>query len=186
MSDLCFQDGQTVLFIGDSITDCGRRDAAAPYGGGYVKFVIDLITAKYPERKINFINMGIGGNTVKDLHGRWQEDVIAHKPDWLSVKIGINDLHRHLRDSVEDLAPARYRELYDDILSQAAQKVDPKIVLIDPFYIRTPETADDFQQKVLDLIPQYIDIVQEMSEKYGTKIVHTHEMFQRQLQYRPA
>ena len=25
MNDLVFQSGQTVLFIGDSITDCGRR-----------------------------------------------------------------------------------------------------------------------------------------------------------------
>jgi hypothetical protein len=37
------QDGQTVVFIGDSITDCGRRDVAAPLGNGYVKFIADLI-----------------------------------------------------------------------------------------------------------------------------------------------
>ena len=26
MSDFALQDGQTVVFIGDSITDCGRRE----------------------------------------------------------------------------------------------------------------------------------------------------------------
>jgi len=37
------QDTQTVVFTGDSITDCGRRDVAAPLGNGYVKIAVDLI-----------------------------------------------------------------------------------------------------------------------------------------------
>jgi len=51
-----------------------------PYGDGYVKTAIDLIHAKYPERKIKFFNKGISGNTIGDLAGRWQDDVIALKP----------------------------------------------------------------------------------------------------------
>ena len=42
--------GQTLVFIGDSITDCGRRDHAFPFGGGYIRFAIDLITARHPGR----------------------------------------------------------------------------------------------------------------------------------------
>jgi len=30
------QNGQKILFIGDSITDAGRRTAERPYGIGYV------------------------------------------------------------------------------------------------------------------------------------------------------
>ena len=56
MSNFLFKNGEMVLFIGDSITDCGRRAQAAPLGEGYVKLSIDLITARYPERKIHFIN----------------------------------------------------------------------------------------------------------------------------------
>ena len=48
------QDGQTVVFIGDSITDCGRRDEARPLGNGYVKMAVDLVAAKYPQRQITF------------------------------------------------------------------------------------------------------------------------------------
>jgi len=36
-------DGQTFLFIGDSITDCGRRGVNKPLGDGYVKFFHDLL-----------------------------------------------------------------------------------------------------------------------------------------------
>jgi len=97
MGDFLFKDGQTVVFIGDSITDCGRRGPDAPYGNGYVKLAVDLITAKYPERRITFLNEGIGGNTVEDLRNRWHDDVLRHRPDWVSVMVGINDLHRVLR-----------------------------------------------------------------------------------------
>src|SRR4051812_47492548 len=95
------QDTQTVVFAGDSITDCGRRAEHAPFGSGYVRQTIDLITARYPERRITFWNEGIGGNTVEDLRNRWLDDVIRHQPDWLCVKIGINDLHRTLRSTPE-------------------------------------------------------------------------------------
>ena len=48
MTNLLFQSGDKVLFIGDSITDCGRRDEHAPLGNGYVSRIAELITAKYP------------------------------------------------------------------------------------------------------------------------------------------
>ena len=34
MNQYWIEDGQTLLFIGDSITDCGRRGAEAPQGNG--------------------------------------------------------------------------------------------------------------------------------------------------------
>src|SRR3990172_9799301 len=123
MSGLVFKNGGRVVFIGDSITDCGRRDAFPPYGNGYVKMAIDLIIAKYPEKKITFYNKGIGGNTVEDLWNRWHDDVLALKPDWVSVKIGINDLHRFLRDPANGISPDRFRKLYNDILSQTKDKL---------------------------------------------------------------
>ena len=56
MNDLVFQSGQTVLFIGDSITDCGRRQDQEQLGNGYVRKVTELITAKYPHRDISYVN----------------------------------------------------------------------------------------------------------------------------------
>ena len=92
---LVFGPQQKIVLIGDSITDCGRRNEPfAPYGAGYVKFVRALLLARYPELGLEVVNRGIGGNTVRDLARRWDEDVIAEQPDWLSVKIGINDVWR--------------------------------------------------------------------------------------------
>ena len=84
---------QTILFIGDSITDAGRLEAAyRPFGYGYVHFVAYRLLAKYPKYKINVINTGISGDTISDLDYRWERDCLNHKPDILSVLIGINDV----------------------------------------------------------------------------------------------
>ena len=92
MGDFWIESGERMLFIGDSITDCGRRERAIPLGDGYVSMFAELAAARYPERHIEWTNMGVGGNRTTHLKERWQSDVIEHRPDRLSIKIGINDL----------------------------------------------------------------------------------------------
>lgn len=94
MSSLVFQSNQTVLFIGDSITDCGRRQNQEGLGHGYVRKITELITARYPDRDISYINRGIGEDIVEGLENRWIADVITPQPDWLSIKIGVNNAAR--------------------------------------------------------------------------------------------
>lgn len=186
MSDFAVQDGQTMLLIGDSITDCGRRGAEAPLGNGYVRIFSELVTIQYPERTIQYINKGISGHRVTDLKERWQDDVIVHKPDWLSIKIGINDLHSFLRGGEGAVFPALFEQTYDVILSETKRLLGCQVVLIDPFYISRNQTGQTFRSKVLELLPRYIEVVHRMSERYGTRLVKTHDLFQRHLQYRDA
>ncbi|MBM4041990.1 MAG: SGNH/GDSL hydrolase family protein [Planctomycetes bacterium] len=192
MSAFPIQDGETMVLIGDSITDCGRRDpAAAPFGNGYVALFIDLVTARYPERRIRFVNKGISGNTVLDLEARWDADVLAERPDWLSVMIGINDLHRTL-NGVFDIPPAIYRERYTRILTRVAAPVAgnglplaPQLILLEPFYMITESEADAAQKVVLGLLPGYIEVVHDLAERFGARLVRLQDMFQRQLRHRP-
>ena len=185
MSDW-LQDGTTFLFIGDSITDCGRRDAEAPLGNGYVRTFTELVTARWPERRIEWINKGIGGNRISDLHGRWREDVLLHRPDRLSVKIGINDLHSALGGAPDAVPPERFEALYDGVLGLTRRELGCPVVLICPFYISLNEDGDPFQAQVLGLLPQYIEVVERMSKKYGTRLVRLHDVFQEQLRHRAA
>ena len=185
MSDW-LQDGTTFLFIGDSITDCGRRDAEAPLGNGYVRTFTELVTARWTERRIEWINKGIGGNKVSDLHGRWRDDVLSHRPDRLSVKIGINDLHSALGGGPDAVPPERFEALYDEILGLTARELGCPVILISPFYISLNEDGDAFQAQVLDLLPRYIEVVERMSEKYGTRLLRLHDIFQDQLRHRGA
>ena len=185
MGDLCFQDGQKVLFIGDSITDCGRRGPAAPLGDGYVSHQHDLVIARWPDRNIAWVNKGIGGNRVTDLQSRWEDDVIREAPDWLSVKIGINDLHSHLMNMEGGVSPAKFREVYDEILARAAAKTRAQLILITPFYISADRSAQSLRSRVLAILPEYISTVEAMALKYGARLVRLQPMFERQLTYRP-
>ncbi|NRA39810.1 MAG: GDSL family lipase, partial [Planctomycetes bacterium] len=114
------QDGETILCTGDSITDCGRRDVQhQPYGCGYVSLLRDMVITREPQKNIEFINTGIGGNTVEDLRSRWIDDVIVHNPDWLTIKIGINDCNRYLTNPKDNelQSPETFALIYDEVLA---------------------------------------------------------------------
>ena len=184
MGDFWVQDGETLLFIGDSITDCGRRGPDGPLGVGYVRLFTELVTARFPDRGIRYINTGIGGNRITDLKGRWQEDMLAHRPDRLSIKIGINDLHSHLRDPDNGVGPELFEEIYDELLDITQRELGCPVVLLTPFYISTDRSGTTFESEVLSLIPRYIETARKMTERYGTRLVDLHEVFQKQLEYR--
>jgi lysophospholipase L1-like esterase len=180
------QDGQTVVFIGDSITDCGRRDVAAPLGNGYVKFIADLIAIRYPAMKVNIVNKGISGNTVADLRERWHDDVLVLKPDWVSILIGINDVHRTLRNEPTAVPPDRYQQLYRECLSLMKERTTARLVLMELFYISTDTETDSWRTKVLRALGEYRAIVRRLVDEFGAIFVPLHDLFQEQLRYRPA
>jgi lysophospholipase L1-like esterase len=150
-----------------------------------VRLATELITARYPERRLHYFNEGIGGNTVIDLQNRWHDDVLRHQPDWVTVKIGINDLHRFLAQTETQVSPERFEEGYRDILTRT-RDAGARLVLIDPFFISTDTESGHQRTRVLELLPQYIAIVGQMAREFDALHVATHDLFQRQLQFRPA
>ena len=186
--NFALQAGQTVVFVGDSITDCGRRGPAAPLGDGYVRLSVDLITARFPERSIRYVNAGISGNTVEDLGNRWHDDVLVHAPHWLSVKIGLNDLHRALdAGSNATLALEKYERLYRQCLTRTQETVpDCRLVLVDPFYISDDWRPDTGSGRVLALLPGYLAVVERLAGEFGALHVCTHAAFVEQLRFRPS
>ena len=186
MGDFWIEDNETMLFIGDSITDCGRRGPEAPLGNGYVSMFVELATARFPARRIRYLNKGIGGNRITDLRERWQDDVLYHRPDRLAIKIGINDLHTYLRGAEEGVSPELFASIYDELLDLTRRELGCPVVLLSPFYISTDRSRDTFRHQVLDLIPRYIETVEEMSAKYDTRLVNLHEVFQEHLNHRDA
>ena len=185
MSNFQVKNGQKFVFMGDSITDCGRWSDAPPYGKGYAKMVVDLITAKYPERAIEYVNVGISGNTSADLVKRWEDDVIRLNPDWLTIKIGINDLWASMDKKPTAITPENYRNNLLLILTETKKKTKAKIILIDPFYMSTNKNNESVESAFLRQLPEYICIVEEMSKKFKLARVKTHEIFQKHLKIRP-
>lgn len=178
--------GQKVVFIGDSITDCGRRDVAPPLGNGYVKFVADLIAIRYPSLSVTIVNKGVSGNTAADLRERWHDDVLVLKPDWVSVLIGINDVHRTLRNEPTAVPPDRYEQLYRECLTLMKERTNAQIVLMEPFYISTDTETNSWRTQVLRALEDYRKIVRKLADEFGAIFVPLHDLFQEQLRYRPA
>ena len=184
---IAIKPGQKILFTGDSITDCGRRGHAAPLGEGYVRFVSDLLAARHPELQATIINTGISGHTVRDLRDRWTDDVIRHQPDWLSIKIGINDIHRWIHKvQGASVTAEEFAVLYDEVLARVKKETKAQIVLVDPFYLSIDTSPNSARSTVLKELPSYIKTVHAMVKKYKTRHVKTHDIFQNLLKHYPS
>jgi lysophospholipase L1-like esterase len=171
--------GQKLLFIGDSITDCERAKPEGEglfgaLGKGYVSYVDGLLQAVYPELGIRVVNKGIGGNTVRDLKQRWQEDVIAQRPDLLSIMIGINDVWRQY-DTPFIKEWHVYLEEYEETLRELVAETKPfvkEVVLMTPFYLESNE--QDLMRRTMD---QYGQVVKRIAEENNCLFVDTQAAF---------
>ncbi len=179
------KDKEKILFIGDSITDCERMYEYFPLGEGYVRLVSDMITVWEPEKNITVINMGINGNTIVNLKNRWKHDVLRPSPDWLLVLIGINDIHQYLFENGRTIfSPAKYEENFRELLDITTYRLpECKIVLLEPFFMCREPAAGQYEKDVLLVLNDYLRIVGKLSVDYNTRLVKTHEIFQRQLDF---
>lgn len=179
------RDGQRFLFVGDSITDAERL-VFPPLGQGYVQRFVDIVSFHHPERRIEWVNRGVGGDVVRDLARRWERDVLRHEPDWLAVMIGINDCVGLIGYPEREVVP-RFR----DELAALLRRVEPsrtRLVLLDPFYVATPAgpwAASREQLAVLRRVVGYQQQVADLAREHGALHLRTQRVFERQLAYRP-
>jgi lysophospholipase L1-like esterase len=172
-----FQHGQRIVFIGDSITDCGQRDEAAPYGNGYMSLVHAFVTAAHPELGLSWANRGIGGDTVRNLAERWQRDVIEERPDWLSVKIGINDVWRNFDGRAAEAVPVgEYEATLRALLTEAVDRTGCRLILADPYVI---ESDPDEPQHAMTR--EYAAVVATLAKEFGARHVPVQAAFDRVL-----
>ena len=157
------------VLIGDSVTDMGRARPVAeglfnPHGTGYPNVVQGLLTSVYPDYFINVVNMGVSGNTVRDLKARWQPDLLDLKPDWVSVMIGVNDVWRQFdvpQLTGRDVQPGEYRDTLRELVD-LTKPVVKGMVLITPVFWEL-NTADAMAARVRE----YGAICREVAAEKG-------------------
>jgi lysophospholipase L1-like esterase len=154
------------VFIGDSVTDCGRL-VEPPYGDGYVYNI-----ANSGRLMGEIINVGTSGHRLIDLENRWDTDVLAHQPTLVSVAIGINDTWRRYDDndptSVED-----FEERYRRVLQVTKAAGNAKLVLCEPFLLPVRDEMNTWRE---DLDPK-IEIVHAMAAEFGATLVRFDQRF---------
>jgi len=178
------QSGQLFLLAGDSITDCDRRGNHAPYGHGYMSLFRELVIARHPERQIRWLNRGISGDTVLELKDRWQDDVIAEQPHWLSILVGINDLGHHIVQKPTMVSAELYARTYRELLERTRRETKARVVLLEPFLLSHETDRETVRGKMCQLLPEYLKAVRALAREFKTWYVPLQKTFETQRKHR--
>jgi acyl-CoA thioesterase-1 len=82
---LPFTDGQTVLAVGDSITDDLQS---------WAEILRHLLHLRRPELDVRVVNEGLSAHTTTMVLRRWPATVAGARPDWVLCALGGNDVTR--------------------------------------------------------------------------------------------
>jgi lysophospholipase L1-like esterase len=132
---IAVKNGEKIAFLGDSITAAGRRP------GGYCQLVLATLKDQGIEAKPVFA--GISGHKSNQMLARLERDVLKHKPDWMTLSCGVNDVW-HGKSGV-DLAS--YKKNIAEIVDKA-QAAGVKVMLLTSTMIREDQ-GNDLNQKLL-------------------------------------
>lgn len=168
-----------ILFQGDSITDGGRarhEDPSHHLGHSYVYLIAGKLSHQYAEQRPVFINRGISGDRVSDLYARWNEDTIIHRPNLLSILIGVNDAWR-IMDGSPKGATDRFERAYRNLLFETREVLpDTALVLCEPFILKVGATVERWEEWRSKL-DHYSEVVRGLSEEFGAVFVPLQSVF---------
>ncbi len=160
-----------IVFFGDSITESGRNLMdRTDLGVGYVKIVSGKLRLLYPEKTLEFINRGVGGETTADLLKRIQEDVIDEHPDVVVLEVGINDVWRRFALG-QVVTPEEFRANYMQLVTQL-KATGAKVVLIQPFVLPMED-----KQRFRPFVNTFNNIIREIAHAEQVALVPMDEIF---------
>lgn len=168
-----------IVVMGDSISDCGR---AKPVGEGlfgalergYVSLFDAMAQVDHPEWGLRVVNMGIDGNTSRDLLARWETDVNAQAPDLVAVLIGINDVWRQFDSPFQPethVLPDEYAANLRQIARQQTQH-PYRLVFLSPFFLESNP-----QEPMRARMDEYGALMREVATENGIPFVDLQQAF---------
>ena len=120
-----------IVFIGDSITDCGRTyPTVSEFGQGYAAKCVSALREAHPDWR--FYNRGIAGQCIGQIYDRWQADCLDLQPSLVSFLAGVNDVdysYRHENHSFDQPLLARQlEEMFASVRAAGA-----RLVVLEPY-----------------------------------------------------
>jgi lysophospholipase L1-like esterase len=144
-----------ILFLGDSIT----------YSGGYIASLEAASIAQYPDRKTEYLNLGLPSETVSglsepghaggafprpDLHERLERVLDQTQPDLVIACYGMNDgIYYPLGDDRFEAFRSGMTRLHDAVVQRGAQIIHLTPAYFDALPIRDrllPAGRDEYRQ----------------------------------------
>lgn len=164
------KDGETIVFLGDSITQQGAGEK------GYVTLFRKAIETHRPDSGIKVIGAGIGGHKVPNLEERLDRDVLTHKPDVVVIYIGINDVWHSTRGQGTEIGIFKSGLMN---LIKRCTDAGARVILSTPSVIgEKPDGSNDLD-KMLD---EYADVGREVAKSTGTTLLDLRTAFVSHLQ----
>lgn len=194
MPDL-FRKGETILFIGDSVTHGGRCGDMNHYlGHGYQAEIAMRYLGYRPELELQFANRGISGDSSSNVVARWRSDAfpftpdeigyegpypgkkgVKRIPDWISIFVGLND------DWDLKYVPPADTERNIRFMIEDARKHNPaiKIVLCEPYSPMHKSVEGKVKTEVR------CEIVRRLAAEYDVILVPFPKLFDELMKERP-
>jgi acyl-CoA thioesterase I len=160
-----------IVFAGDSVTDCGRRDDPEGLGDGYVRRLAesDALAGTI------VLNRGVSGDRSRDLLARWETDVLVAEPSLVSIMIGINDTWRGF-DSDDPTGAESYEANLRGMLD-TTRTHGISTVLVEPFALPTGVVQPGWRE---DLEPK-LRVVRTLAREYDAAIVPLDSAFREEI-----
>jgi hypothetical protein len=138
-AEFALRDGDTVVFLGDSITAARQ----------YTKVIETYALLRFPERRIRFVNAGKGGETAKLSLDRLDQAVFAEGATVVTVAYGVNDIGWGMK------ADAAHKKGYLDALSELIDRCQKRGIRVficsAAITAELPDRAENgFLQKMCD------------------------------------
>ncbi|WP_193104118.1 GDSL-type esterase/lipase family protein [Brachybacterium sp. FME24] len=164
---------RTLLFIGDSITDCSRGEDPAGLGYGYVRLLAEHFAAHEPTSRV--LNRGIGGDKVADLVARFGTDCLDLDPQVVTIYVGVNDAwHYYTRGEL--VTPETFEEGYRYLLDQlSATRPAVPVLLVVPF---VADITDEMAQ-IHDDLDAKVAIIRDLAREFRHRVVDLEVVLER-------
>ncbi len=181
---------KTVLFQGDSITDAGRdREGGWYLGHGYPALIASSLGLDCPG-DYNFVNKGVGGNRILDVYARIVCDILNHKPNYMSLLIGVNDIW-HGIDFANGTGEQRFERMYRTLIEDLKGELpDMKIMLLEPFVLEGVATVSTEQPSRFthfhDGVQNLATITRTIAQDYSLTFVPLQYVFDEACKRMPA
>ena len=159
-AQVVIQKGEKVAFLGDSITQAGAR------AGGYCNLVIQTLNKKGLEVTPRYA--GISGHKSNQMLARLEKDVIAHKPQWMTLSCGVNDVWHGKRGvELED-----YKKNITQIIDQA-KAAGINVIILTSTMIKEDQ-GNDLNQK----LESYNNFLRQISKEKQCRLADLNALMQ--------
>ncbi len=169
-----------IIFLGDSITDAGRKNSPNQLGYGYVNILSESI--KGSEGKWSIVNRGVDGYITERVARCLHHDCISLRPDYVSILVGINDIGMIAcsKSSWQDklyLLEDSIRS-YHEMLFDLSRETSAKVITLEPFVF----PKDDKYQDWIPWQKKMSKNIHKLAKNYGAHFIPTQEPLNRKIE----